>query len=101
MARSRRTAWASNCEAVEQRSFQGVVPGYDGFVVKHSDANARLKMDRRNEDVVRPYMTGNDMVTKGCPGRSIIDFASMPQFDARKYDAPFAAMQLFSVHQTV
>jgi hypothetical protein len=86
-------AKALKCNKRPQRCFQGVVPGYDGFVLDHSAAKKLLRSDSKNSDVVKAYMTGNDMITKGSPGRFIIDFGVMPQFDARKYESPFSLAQ--------
>lgn len=72
-----------------QRSFQGVVPGYDGFVVSLAD---RAKW-RADHDVVRPLMTGRDMLTGGRPSRAVIDFADMGMLEAKRFSAPFAHVE--------
>lgn len=63
------------------RSFQGVVPGYKGFLV--SAADRRKWHDSRT--VVRPFMVGRDMLTGGSPSRFIVDFADMDLLTARQH----------------
>jgi len=76
------------CNRDPQRSFQGV-NSYSGFRLNSRDARILLNKDPANAHVVKPYMTGNDMIANGKPIRWIVDFGTLGQFDARKYAAPF------------
>lgn len=72
-----------------QRSFQGVVPGYDGFVLPPQ----YLKKWPDSTSVVRPFMVGRDMLTDGHPSRAIIDFADRNVLQAQRCGRAFTHVQ--------
>ena len=60
---------ATNTEP--QVAFQGVVTGYGGFVVSLKQRAALVANDKRNADVVRPYLIGRDLLSgNGAPSRA-------------------------------
>jgi SAM-dependent methyltransferase len=74
--------------------FQGVVPGYDGFVISLLERAELLAKDSRLTEVVRPYLIGRDVVTgTGAPSRAIIDFAKLDMFSARAYADAFELIE--------
>ncbi|MCK4873983.1 MAG: class I SAM-dependent DNA methyltransferase [Phycisphaerales bacterium] len=87
-------AIALTCNIKLQCSFQGVVPGYDGFAVTHQKRRELIRLDACNAEVVRPWLIGRDLLTgDGTPSRSIIDFGSRDLLDAQSFSAPFAIIQ--------
>jgi hypothetical protein len=60
------------------RSFQGPIPGADGFVLEDSDEAQRLlsRTDADYSQVVRPYLIGKDIAEdpQQTPRRHVIDF---------------------------
>lgn len=81
---------ASRLRANRGRSFQGVTPCGDGFILSHDEANELL--DRSEADykiVVRPYLTGDDLADQPeqLPRRWIIDFAQMSLEEAAQFPA--------------
>lgn len=74
----------------DQRSFQGVVPGYDGFVITLQERRAMIRKDALNAEAVRPYLIGRDVLTgTGTASRAVIDFANDDQLTASGYTEPF------------
>lgn len=77
-----------------QCCFQGVVPGYDGFGVSHHQRSELTKSDRKNAEVVRPWLIGRDLLTgDGTPSRSIVDFGNLNQIEARSFEKPFKIVE--------
>jgi len=73
-----------------QRSFQGVVTGYDGFVIERRQRKQWIQSDEALADVVRPFLIGRDLVSgDGRPTRAVIDFGRMDQLAARRYGEAF------------
>ncbi len=72
------------------RSFQGPIPGDEGFVIERSEAISLLKRGEADyKRVVRPYLIGKDITTEpgAEPSRWVIDFAAMGLEDANRYPA--------------
>ena len=62
------------CNTEPQHCFQGVIAGYDGFVLMPEDAIRILRADPRSKKVIHPFLIGRDIVTgSGRPTRYIID----------------------------
>ena len=71
-----------------KRVFQGQTTGHnDGFVLSSDDARALIADNPRNNEVVLPYLRGNDLLTNhlGMPNDYVIDFHSMGILEARSY----------------
>jgi len=67
-------ARALNCNLDPQRVFQGMTPGYAGFIVTPEQSKALQKKDAKASKVIRPYLIGRELVSgDGKPKRLIID----------------------------
>lgn len=72
------------------RSFQGPIPGDEGFVIDEREAFDLLKRGEADyKRVVRPYLIGKDITTEpgAQPSRWVIDFGSMKLEAAEGYPA--------------
>lgn len=72
------------------RCFQGPIPVGEGFIISASEAAAlHARTDADYPDVVRPYLTGEDIAHDPGqqPTRWIIDFAQLPLEQAMRYPA--------------
>ncbi|BCT78277.1 DNA modification methyltransferase [Sinomonas cyclohexanicum] len=76
--------------ANKARCFQGPIPVGAGFIVSDGEARRMLEQDPKNEDVVRPYLNGEDIAERPdqSPSRWIIDFGLRTLEEARHYAAP-------------
>lgn len=78
------------CNTSPQVSFQGVVPGYDGFALSYDEARQILSDWPTAADVIRPWLTGRELLSgDGTPNRCIIDFGDMPMEAAAKHAPVF------------
>ncbi len=78
------------------RCFQGPIPVGDGFIVSAAEPDQLLKRaDAKYRDVVRPYLTGEDIAEdpKQEPRRWTIDFAQQPLQEAAKYPVALAIVR--------
>ena len=77
------------------RAFYGPVPIGKGFVVTAEVAASLIEQDSANRDVVRPFLTGADIVRSvGSRARRwCIDFGTMTLEQAQKYPAPLAVLR--------
>ncbi|MBA3434607.1 MAG: class I SAM-dependent DNA methyltransferase [Actinobacteria bacterium] len=71
------------------RSFQGVTPCGEGFVLTDDQTSRLLEMDEIYDDVVRPYLLGEDLADDPAqaPRRSIVDFGLLELEEAMRYPA--------------
>ncbi len=96
---SLRMAGAARAEVLDGnvgRSFQGPIPGDEGFIIDRAEAIALLKRgDADYKRVVRPYLIGKDITTQpgGLPSRWVIDFGSMSLENAEGYPAALAIVR--------
>jgi len=72
-------------------SFQGSEVYGEGFVLTEHEAKLMLKADRKNADVVLPYMGGKDLNSEPAQRgtRWVINFWDWPEDRARRYHLPF------------
>ena len=73
------------------RSFQGSIVLGMGFIMSREEAQALIRKDRRNADVLFPYLGGEDLnnsPTQTAP-RWIINFRNWPEERARQYSDCF------------
>jgi len=72
-------------------AFEGVKLAGIGFVVEESEAWAWIDVDKRNQEVLRPFLDGDDPNTQpdSSPSRWVIDFGEMPERIAATYAEPF------------
>lgn len=75
-------------------AFQGVVPGYDGFVLSEAEADEIIQHDGREAEVVRPFLIGRDLLSgDGSPSRFVIDFADRGLDEASSYHGAFTRVR--------
>jgi hypothetical protein len=78
-----------------QRCFQGVVTGYNGFVLSKLERQKILGTDPNSKRVVKPYLVGRDLVSgTGRPTRFVIDFDSVDIYSAQHYEGAFSHVEL-------
>ena len=72
-------------------SFGGVKPTGKGFVISEKEAMQWVKLNSKNQDVLRLFSTGLNLAqnSHGKPDRWIIDFNDMSLEDAGEYELPF------------
>ncbi len=73
-------------------SFEGMKPYGQGFVVDVAEAQSWIAADRRNAEVLFPYLNGEDLNSRpdASASRWVIDFNDRSEPDAAKYELPFA-----------
>ncbi len=72
--------------------YQGQTHGHEGFLLDPDEAAQILRSDRKNRDVIFPFLNGDDLLrtTDGLPTRYVIDFQHRDLHEASAYVAPFA-----------
>jgi hypothetical protein len=86
---------ARRLHACGEQSFIGSYVLGMGFVLTPSEAHAMIAEDPRNADVVRPYLSGEDLNQRPdtSPSRWVIDFRDWDMERARQYAAPFQRVE--------
>jgi hypothetical protein len=76
-------------------SYQGVIPGNEGFILEHEEAAKLIESDPYSEEVIRPFLIGADLNRNPdqSPSRYVIDFGFMELEEARSYKAAFRYAQ--------
>jgi hypothetical protein len=77
------------------RCTRGIVVLGNGFLLDEAERLALLSDDPRNADVIKPYITGMDIVQGlgSQPSGWIISFGIMPRSVASSYGAPFRRLE--------
>lgn len=72
-------------------AFEGSYTFGDGFTLSAEEAQQMIVSDKRNEDVLYPYINGKELNTdpKQLPGRWVINFFDWPEAKAKEYAIPF------------
>lgn len=75
--------------------FQGQTHGHEGFLLTSSEAIALIESDKKNADVIFPYLIANELIggKSGLPQRYVIDFGAKELLSAQKYRRPFEIVQ--------
>lgn len=85
-------------------AFQGVIVLGKGFILRGGPAQQLIDADKRNGEVVRPYMTGEDLNQRPdrLASKWVIDFREMPRQDAETFAEPWAHLKdtVFPERQT-
>ena len=70
---------------------QGQTPGHESFVISPDEAAEMITANRRNLDVIKPYIIGDDILSERPPqpSRFVIDFAPRGLHEAQGYTEPF------------
>lgn len=78
-------------KANQDRSFQGSIVLGMGFVITADEASSMLDADSKNNEVLFPYLNGEDLNTDPGqrPSRWVISFWDWPEERAREYALPF------------
>lgn len=79
-------AVALACNKKPKRCFQGKIPGYDGFVIDRKLFDA-YSID--SAAVLKPYLTGRELLDEFIISRWVIDFEKRDLLQAAKYLAAF------------
>ena len=76
---------------IKKNSFVGVAIQGIGFIVTDEERKIMLKNSKKNNEVIKPFLSGNDLNQRpeSNPSRWIIDFADMPLEQAKKYKLPY------------
>jgi type I restriction-modification system DNA methylase subunit len=87
------SALTLQCNRDPQRTFQGVTPGYEGFVLKPDAAKVLLAKEENSRKLLRPYMIGRELNNGGKPTRFIIDAFGLDLSDLASYPKTFAHLE--------
>lgn len=73
------------------RSFQGSIVLGLGFTLGGEEASAMIARDRKNRDVILPYINGKDLNSdpEQRPSRWVITFWDWPEEKAQEYEEPY------------
>ncbi len=74
------------CNTSPKRCFQGKIPGYGGFLVDKQVAR-RLRVD--SAAVIRPYLTGRELLDEFSVDRWIIDFGKRDMLQSYAFASAF------------
>ncbi len=72
--------------------YQGQTHGHEGFLLAPEEAQAALKADKRNAEILFPYLIANELIGRkdSLPTRYVIDFHPRSLLEAQAYKLPFA-----------
>jgi SAM-dependent methyltransferase len=80
-----------NVNATAEVCYQGQTHGHEGFLLSVEEAEAMIDADGRNAEVLFPYMTGDDVLTRvpPVPPRYVIDFYPRDVNESAAFALPF------------
>lgn len=87
---------ARTLEANQGVSFQGAIPGNEGFLLAANEASALLQREEADYgQVVRPYLSGRDIAQdpRQAPTRWVIDFGDRPLEECERWPAALAVVR--------
>jgi hypothetical protein len=73
--------------------FIGQYPFNDGFLLSFKEAVNFLSLNKKNKEIIFPYMIGRDLVELSHPSRWIIDFGQRSLHEVMKYSEPFQRLK--------
>jgi N-6 DNA Methylase len=76
-----------NAQVVVQ---QGITPGHAGFVLSDAERLTMTVASDKNNEVIHPYMIGDDILGIGRPSRWLLDFEDRTVLQAQAYKEPFS-----------
>lgn len=89
-----KTACILRANKKPKKSFQGQSQGSSGFYLSKEEYRHFMKKDKRNTQVIFPFLIGRDLLgANHAPERFIIDFGQMDLLEAKKYKEPFGHIQ--------
>lgn len=75
-----------SCNTEPKRTFQGVTPGHEDFVLTLADANALAKAEPAATELLHPYFVGKEVLGGATePNRRLLDFGKRSLLDAKGY----------------
>jgi len=74
---------------------QGQTHGHKGFLLAQEEAKALIASDPRSQDVLKPYLTADELLSSNppAPGRYVMDFYPRSMLEARAYAEAFARIE--------
>ncbi|MAG13566.1 MAG: restriction endonuclease [Spirochaetales bacterium] len=77
------------------KSFQGSIVLGKGFVLEPEEAEALIRKDEKNRDVILPYLNGEDLNSRPdqSPSRYVINFFDWPIEKAKEYSDCFRIVE--------
>jgi N-6 DNA Methylase/Type I restriction enzyme R protein N terminus (HSDR_N) len=83
------------CNKSPKLVFQGQTHGHEGFLLSISSAEALIRENKKYEEVLKPYLTGDEMLSKlkSQPGRFVIDFTDHDINSASTYKKVFTIIE--------
>lgn len=83
------------CNLHPKSVFQGQTHGHEGFLLPRGEAKALLKKDASYNEVVKPFLTGDELLSSvdSQPSRFVTDFTLQDQLEASSYKEPFKIIQ--------
>jgi hypothetical protein len=75
--------------------FQGQTHGHEGFFLAPEQAMSMFQQDKKNRDVIFPFLTINDMLSTSPPQpkRYVIDFHPRDLIESAAYMEPFSMVK--------
>ena len=75
--------------------YQGQTHGHKGFLLPREEARALIASDSRSRDVLKPYLTADELLSTNppAPSRYVIDFHPRSMLEARAYGEAFARIE--------
>lgn len=77
----------------KESCYTGQYPRHEGFMIAASIAQRMLSQDPRNEEVVWPFVTGDEVLSGASITRYVIDFQVRDIVEAKSFRAPFLHVQ--------
>jgi hypothetical protein len=82
------------CNTNPQRCFQGIIAGYEGFVLTPAEAGSMVRQDGSSASCIYPFLIGRDLLTgTGKPTRFVIDMTGYDLLQAQSYRNAFAHLK--------
>jgi hypothetical protein len=72
---------------------QGITPGHAAFVLSDAVRATMVSANVNNNEIIHPYMIGDDILTTGKPSRWLLDFEDRNILQSQAYSKPFAHVQ--------
>ncbi|WP_102126043.1 class I SAM-dependent DNA methyltransferase [Deinococcus planocerae] len=75
--------------------YQGQTHGHKGFLLDGLEVGQMMNADRKNAEVIFPYLTADELLSTAPPhpSRYVIDFQPRDVFAARAYKLPFTRVE--------
>jgi hypothetical protein len=77
------------CNTIPLRALRGLEPGSMGFLLNEAQREKLLADDPASAKVIKPYLTGDELVEGGQPERWLIDFQRIDMLKAMEFKAAF------------